>query len=224
MKIRNLKLVSLCLMLVFVSLFSVSFVRAMEQKSNSYPKKGEIQIQKIDEDTSLPIEGATLKLVEHDNDNVVEEWKTDKNVKTITVDLHKKYRLVEVQPADGYEKSEDIEIMPDKNITIEDGNIQMNPDNQVYMGIRNNSMRRVTDGTNTYVVYCINEKLKNPDDLQNLGNINVNDPKFPHYTHHSLRSISDEELNENQNNQVDRNGLANLLLAGYPNDMYGYKT
>ena len=42
MKIRNLKLVSLCLMLVFVSLFSVSFVRAMEQKSNSYPKKGEI--------------------------------------------------------------------------------------------------------------------------------------------------------------------------------------
>lgn len=195
----------------------------MDTKAKSLPKKRELQIQKLDEDTSLPIEGASLKLVEDATDTVIEEWVSDTTIKTIEVELNKTYRLVEVQPASGYEKSKDIIIQPDKDIVIENGNIQTTQPNQVYVGFRYDSVRYVTDGFNPQVVYCINKNLKNPDATLDLVNFDINNKTYPQYLHYSLKGIDDILLNTHQSKSVDKNGLANVLLAGYPNDMFGYK-
>ena len=221
MKFNKWKLIFLCFMIVFTGIASFKLVHAMDTKAKALPKKGELQIQKLDEDTSLPIEGASLKLVEDTTNTVVEEWVSDTSIKTIEVELNKTYRLVEEQPAKGYEKSEDVVIQPDKDIIIDINGVQNNVPTKIYKGLRNNSIRYVTDGTDFQVVYCLNHDFYNPNNADFLNTFNIDDPQYPHYLHYSLRGMSDDMLYEYQKVKFNKNGMANLLLAAYPNNIDG---
>ena len=49
------------------------------------------------------------------------------------------------------------------------------------------------------------------------------DSNYPHYRHWMLSSVNDEILRENQTVDFTREQLAEVLLAGYPTDYYGYQ-
>lgn len=181
-------------------------------------------INKVEEGTENKVIGAKLKLYEGDSDsgNLIKEWVTTEDSVKIKVEAGKTYTLVEESAPEGYEIAQPITFTVGYDI-IESENIKIIEDTTDYVGYRYDSIKYISDGVNKGVVYCINKDLSNPDAVLSSTPPSLQDKNYPHYTHWTLSSVNEKALYENQTIDFKREQLAELLLAGYPTDYYGYK-
>ncbi|WP_133015314.1 Cna B-type domain-containing protein [Clostridium cuniculi] len=184
-----------------------------------------VVIDKVEKGTDNKLIGAVLSLYEGTSESgkLIEEWTTTGEAKKIQVEYGKTYTLIEKSAPEGYEIADPITFTVKGNNTINTGNISVIGDTTDYVGYRYNSERYVTDGKNSSIVYCINHDLDNPEVVLNPTLPSLSDKTYPHYKHWILSDVNDEILRENQTVDFTREQLAELLLAGYPTDYYGYQ-
>ena len=221
MKYNKWKIFILSCLCALASMMNVKYIRASEINQISYPKIGRLEIQKIDDETSSPINGAKLELWEDGNNIRVATWVSSDEKKKIDVDLNKIYILKEVQPAQGYEKADDIIIRPDKDTTIKNKDTTVMHSQVQYTGLRHDGVRYITDGVKFQAVYCLNEDYNNPNNITELNMFDTFNDKFPKYVNKTLKNIKGEELYNNQKYTFYKDGLANVLLEGYPTNISG---
>ena len=198
-----------------------------ENENKELPSKNtnaKVVINKVEEGTENRLVGAELSLYEGNPNNgkLIEQWTTTRESKEIKVEAGKTYTLVEKSAPEGYEIADPITFTVDSSIVNSD-NINIIEDTTDYVGYRYNSERYITDGQTIGIVYCINHDLDNPDVVLNPTPPSLADSNYPHYRHWMLSSVNDEILRENQTVDFTREQLAEVLLAGYPTDYYGYQ-
>lgn len=181
-----------------------------------------VNINKYKKGTTERVIGAELALYEGDSDqgNLVQKWTSTDQVKEIKVEAGKTYTLVELSAPEGYKLADPITFKAEKNSIVTDTSVSTAKDDTDYVGFRD-GMKYITDGNNKWPVYCLNHSLTNPDyssQIPDLSNSN-----YPHYRHWSLGNVSDDILFNNQTEKFTKEQLANLLLAGYPTDTFGYQ-
>ena len=181
-----------------------------------------VNINKYKKGTTDRVIGAELALYEGDSDqgNLVEKWTSTDQVKEIKVEAGKTYTLVELSAPEGYKLADPITFKTEKNSIVTDTSVNTVTDDTDYVAFRD-GMKYITDGKNKWPVYCLNHSLTNPDYSSQIPDLSNN--SFPHYRHWSLGNVSDTILFNNQSEKFTKNQLANLLLAGYPADVYGYQ-
>ena len=195
-----------------------------DKKLPSKNTNANVIINKVEEGTENKVVGAKLKLYEGDSDSgkLIKEWITTEDSVKIEVEVGKTYTLVEELAPEGYEIAKPITFTVGNDI-IESENIKIIEDTTDYVGYRYDSERYISDGVSKGIVYCINKDLSNPEAVLSSKPPSLQDTNYPHYTHWTLSSVNEEALYENQTINFKREQLAELLLAGYPTDYYGYK-
>ncbi|MBS4930440.1 MAG: LPXTG cell wall anchor domain-containing protein, partial [Clostridiales bacterium] len=181
-----------------------------------------VNINKYKKGTTERVIGAELALYEGDSDqgNLVEKWTSTDQVKEIKVEAGKTYTLVELSAPEGYKLADPITFKAEKNSIVTDTSVSTAKDDTDYVGFRD-GMKYITDGNNKWPVYCLNHSLTNPDYSSQIPDLSNNN--YPHYRHWSLGNVSDDILFNNQTEKFTKEQLANLLLAGYPTDTFGYQ-
>lgn len=181
-----------------------------------------VNINKYKKGTTERVIGAELALYEGDSEqgNLVEKWTSTDQVKEIKVEAGKTYTLVELSAPEGYKLADPITFKAEKNSIVTDTSVSTAKDDTDYVGFRD-GMKYITDGNNKWPVYCLNHSLTNPDYSSQIPDLSNNN--YPHYRHWSLGNVSDDILFNNQTEKFTKEQLANLLLAGYPTDTFGYQ-
>ena len=184
-----------------------------------------VVINKVEAGTNNKLSGAVLRLYEgtSENGHLIEEWTTTDEEKKIQVEAGKTYTLVEKSAPQGYEIAAPITFTVKGDSSVNTGNVSVTGDTKDYVGYRYNSERYISDGKTSSIVYCINHDLDNPDVNLNPTIPSLSDKTYPHYKHWILSDVNDEILREHQTVKFTREQLAELLLAGYPTDYYGYQ-
>ena len=189
-------------------------------------KTASLTINKLDEDTNDSLSGAVLQLYEGDSTNgiLIDEWVTTNEPKQIQVGIGKTYTLVEKSAPEGYEVAEPITFTI-KNDEANNENVVITglEDTSDYAAYRYDNQKYITNGQTASVVYCMNHNLANPEANINGTIPSLEDSIYPHYNRFILSAVNEDKLTEHQTVSFSREQLAELLLAGYPTDYYGYK-
>ena len=196
-----------------------------ENKPNIPNKNTNVNVivNKVEKGTNNKVIGAVLSLHEGDSKDgkLIERWTTNNESKKIKLEFGKTYTLVEESAPEGYELANPITFTVGNN--NESNSVKIISDTTNYAGYRYNSERYVTNGISKSVIYCFNHDLDNPEVVLNDTLPELTNKNYPHYKKWSLSNVSDEILRENQKENFTRKQIAELLLAGYPTDCYGFK-
>lgn len=200
-----------------------------ESENKELPSKdinATVTINKFEENTTNRVIGALLRLYEGTSDKgkLIKEWTTTEQAEVIEVEAGKTYTLVEVSAPAGYKLAAPITFTVEKNSVVTSTSTNIIEDTTDYVAFRlDDGMKHISNGVEESVVYCINKDLSNPE-YSPTKLPSLTDTNYPHYRHWTLSGVSDDNLYENQTENFKREQLAEVLLAGYPYDFYGYKT